>query len=74
MNTVQRIDTFNRFGVAGRHIDSHSGHGVECMIVLGRPPIGLINKADALLLAAYLVTLADDDEQFQSVLAAVREA
>ncbi len=62
---VQPVDTLNKFLVA---VNGET-------ILLMNPPRVPISKADALLLAAYLVTLADDDElgpRFPGVLKAVQ--
>lgn len=60
---MSKIDTFNKFMVGMR-----SGH-----ICIAAPPIGGIPRADALLLAAYIVALADPmGEEFQQVLEAVQ--
>lgn len=57
------MDTTNKFMVGVR------GEGIVIML----PPAGLISKADALMFAAWIVTLADDDETaFQKALDAVR--
>lgn len=59
------IDTLNKFmvGVQGENIN------------ILMPPRGPISKQDALLLAAWIVTLAADDEgsNFDAVLRAVQE-
>lgn len=59
-----RIDTFNKFAV---------GHGAAGLTIL-LPPLGLVKPDDALLLAAYLVALAEPSAShpFADVLAAVR--
>lgn len=42
-------------------------------IIILRPPRGPISKADALMIAAWIVTLADDDDtEFSKALEAVR--
>ncbi len=59
------IDTANKFmvGLQGDHL------------AVLRPPLGLITKADALNLAAYLVMLAEDSPgRFKAVLEAVQNA
>lgn len=59
------IDTFNKFLVGMR--------AQEPNILIQRPVLGPITKADALNLAAYLVSLADPDgERFAKVLKAVQ--
>lgn len=56
------MDTFNKHFVGVRGDD----------IVIINPPAGPISKADALVFAAWIVTLADDDETgFQKALEAV---
>lgn len=57
------MDTFNKHmvGVQGENI------------VIMNPPRGPISKADALVFAAWIVTLADDDETgFEKALEAVQ--
>jgi hypothetical protein len=56
------IDTFNKHmvGVQGGNI------------VVLMPPHGPMTKQEAMVFAAWLVTLADHDEQFPKVLAAVQ--
>lgn len=56
------MDTTNKYlvGVQGEQI------------VIMMPPPGGISKTDAMMLAAWLVTLADDHEDFTDYLAAVR--
>lgn len=56
------IDTFNKFFVGAQG---------EQITFLKRLP-QQISKADALLLAAYLVAMADDNGEFPIYLAAVR--
>ena len=56
------IDTFNKFLVAG---------GGDGLVFLKPVPLRL-SEADALLLAAYLVTMVGDDEQWGRVLKAVQ--
>jgi hypothetical protein len=58
------IEIFNKFLVGS------SGRGV----VIQRPPVGTITADDALLLAAYLVTMAEHEasHEFSEVLAAVQ--
>jgi len=57
------IDTTNKFIVALK--------GEEVLIIA--PPHTPLSKADALLLAAWLVALAEEDEgEFAAVLAAVQ--
>lgn len=56
------IETINRFLVAGQ--------GQQVLVM--RPPLGPITKDDALILAAWLVAIAEDGEhKFQPVLDAV---
>jgi hypothetical protein len=57
------MDTFNKHmvGVQGERI------------VIMMPPTGPISKREALMLAAWIVTLADDNADFTSFLAAVQE-
>jgi len=56
------IDVFNKFMVGGRG---------EAIVIMN-PPRGEISKADALLLAAWLVALANDGEdQFAKIFDAV---
>lgn len=44
-------------------------------ILVQRPPRGALTKGDALLFAAWLVMLAEDEKgQFEDVLEAVRDA
>lgn len=58
------IDTFNKFGV-----------GVMAdRIVFLWPVPGQLERADALLLAAFLVSLAEQDNEFQEILKAVQNA
>jgi len=59
---VRQIDTTNYFGVSVVWPD-----GIMIMIVPGH-----MTKAAALGLAAWLVALADDDNQFPAILEAVR--
>ena len=57
------IDTANKFLVGG------STSGVTIMM----PPRGIISNEDALLLAAWLVAIAEDkDGRFQEILGAVQ--
>lgn len=59
MEKIEDLDTFNRWGV-GVHGDK---------IGMLMPPRGLMTKDEALLLAAWLVTLADySGDRFQAVL------
>jgi len=59
------IDTFNKFMVAMK----------DDKIVMIRPPLQPITKEEALLLAAWIVALAEDNEdEFQQVLDAIRSA
>jgi hypothetical protein len=61
------IDTFNKF-VVGRRIGGD-------LVILNPPAAGDLANEDALLLAAYLVKIADPlGEQFPKVLEAVRNA
>lgn len=63
---MEGIDTFNKFMVG-----SMAG---QVTLLRGIPPGGL-TKQDALLLAAYLVAMADPGrEEFDKVLAAVLNA
>jgi hypothetical protein len=57
------MDTQNKFmvGVQGEQI------------IILRPPTSPISKRDALLFAAWIVTLADDNADFTSFLASVQE-
>lgn len=55
------IDTFNKFLV---------GMKGDNVTIMRMSP--LMTKQDALLLAAYLVALADDDNEFAEVLKAVQ--
>lgn len=59
-----KIDTTNKFLVAGSGND----------IVFLRPVPSRISHQDALLLAAYLVAMAGDDEQWERTLKAVQNA
>lgn len=62
-NEPKPIETANKFLVALQ------GDSVRIM----RPPVGLINKADALALAGWLVALAEEEEgQFSAVLEAIQ--
>lgn len=57
------MDTFNK------HYVGVQGDNIVIML----PPPGPISKPEALMLAAWIVTLADDDETgFQKALEAVR--
>ena len=56
------IDTMNKFMVAVR--------GEQVLLL--RPPLAPMTKADALNLAAWLVAIADDEDTFDAVLAAVK--
>ena len=58
---TEEIDTTNRFVVAGQ--------GEDLVFLLPVPQ--RITREDALLLAAYLVALADHENRFQAVLHAV---
>lgn len=64
MEKTAEIETFNRFfvGLAGDRI---------CFL---RQIPSVISKDDALLLAAYLVSMVGDDERWQQVLTAVQNA
>ena len=64
MSDTTDIDTTNKYFVGGM------GDHLTVMI----PPRGQITKADALNLAAYLVTLACDDDLWQRTLAAVKNS
>jgi len=55
------MNTFNKFMVSGQANN----------IVIMSAPIGPISKNDALILAARLVALADSDNKFTDLLAAV---
>ena len=55
------MNTFNKFMVGGQ----------ADKIVIMSSPIGPIGKDDALILAAWLVALADSDNKFADLLAAV---
>lgn len=59
----EEIDAFNKFLV---------GMQGQSLVILN-PPRGVISKQDALVLAAWLVSMADPlGEQFEKTLAAVR--
>lgn len=59
------IDTFNKFMIGVQGDD----------VVFSLQPLPRrLSKADALIAAAYLVALADDDERFDAILKAVRES
>lgn len=60
------IDTFNKYLVSVKG---------ECLLMLRPPQLGeALTKSEALLLAAYLVALADpEDAEFPRMLKAVRE-
>ena len=62
MVTDTEMDTFNKYmvGVQGDNI------------VIMMPPRAPMSKADALMFAAWIITLADDDETFQKALEAAR--
>ena len=61
----EEIDTMNRFGVGVQ------GDGV----VIVMPPRGIISKDDAILLAAWLVALADPlEDRFEKVLHAIQSS
>ena len=61
------MDTFNKYAVA-------VGAGSAGVMLLN-PPRGHISKADALLLAAWLVALADPlEEHFHEILQAVKNS
>jgi hypothetical protein len=65
MADEKKIDTFNKFlvGLRGE------------TIVIVSPPLAPLSVDDALLLAAYLVVMADPDgEKFEAVKAAVENA
>jgi hypothetical protein len=59
------MDTTNDFLV---------GSGGDAIVILLAASATRMTKEKALRLAAYLVALADDDDQFPAVLAAVRNA
>jgi hypothetical protein len=59
----KEVNTLNKFAV------SVTGHG---QVYLMGNPSGILNKEDALNLAAYLVVLVGDDERFAEVLQAVK--
>lgn len=62
----KKIDTTNKFLV------SASGNRI---VILKPPTAGTLNKEDALLFAAWLVTMSfADDGEFEQVLAAVQNA
>lgn len=56
------MDNTNKYMVGVR--------GKEIVIML--PPMGSISKHDALMMAAWIVTLADDDDKFAEYIAAVQ--
>lgn len=58
----EAIDTSNKFAV---------GVQVAGGIMIMLPPAGPISKKDALIFAAWLVTMADEKGEFQRVLEAV---
>lgn len=61
------MDTSNKYGIGV----GAGGAG----ILITRPPFGHISKADALLLAAWIVALADPlDEYFPQILKAVQNS
>lgn len=59
---MEEIETLNKFLVGAR--------GDKVVIML--PPRGELSRKDALGLAAWLVAIAEQDNEFQSVLNAVR--
>jgi len=61
------IETANRFLVSG------FAGGTDVLIGLAPRLLGRISRADALNLAAWLVAVADRDDAFEGVLAAVLE-
>lgn len=61
------VETFNKFMVAAGKLPS----GEPAMAFL-RPIPQTVNYQDALLLAAYLVAMVGDDEQWQKTLTAVQ--
>lgn len=69
LTLVKPIDTTNKFGVSVRAGAAHDGRDILVMMM----PSGGMTRDDALLLAAYLVSLADPGgEQFPCVLEAVQ--
>ena len=61
------IDTGNKYFVAAR---ANTG---EVMIIAAEKLVGVtISKADALLLAAWLVALVDREDEFSKILEAVQ--
>lgn len=61
-----------------RDIDTTNVHGVSRVfsggpeIHISRPPHGSMTRGEALTLAAWLVTMADDDDSFPAILARVQ--
>jgi hypothetical protein len=64
------IETVNKFGVGVGQHPKTGEFGVSIMLL----PKGIIRKTDALLLAAWLVALADDHDEFPAILKAVQNA
>lgn len=63
------MDTFNKYGIG-----LAGAEGSACIAIM-KPPLGHISKADALLLAAWLVALADPlGERFPEFLKAVQNS
>lgn len=60
----ETVDTFNKFFVGLG--------GVDEIVFALRPVPQRISKADALILAAWLVALADDQQEFGKILEAVQ--
>lgn len=58
----ETINTTNKFMVGGQNDQ----------ILITMPPRGPIGKEDALVLAAWLVALADREDRFQKILTAVQ--
>lgn len=61
---IDTADTSNRFfvGATGDHIS----------ILMPPPPQGVITRQEALNLAAWLVAIADIDDEFDDLLQAIR--
>ena len=64
-NAADEIDTLNKFLVGTNGND---------LVVFLRPLPQRLTHQDALLLAAYLVTMVGDDEQFKKTVQAVLNA
>lgn len=60
---MPEIDTTNRFFVGGGH---------HTITITGAPCLQPLSRSEALNLAAWLVALADFDDEFPAVLEAVR--